>query len=199
MAGTIKDRVYAAAETVSQERTPTVTAVRESAGVSMADASRYLKEWKSDREAATRQIIEAPPAVIEQGQRVAAAIWNEAIKLAGERHAADQTKWEEEHIVLTAEVAELVAAADAAEAAHKDKSEQVERALTEAQSEVAAMTAAVQKTQGETVTAVQENTGLRAKLAAAQATAETLQQSMDAVIAKISATKAGDNRADTKS
>ena len=199
MAGTIKDRVYAAAETVSQEKTPTVTAVRKSAGVSMADASRYLKEWKTDREAATRQIIEAPPAVIEQGQRVAAAIWNEAIKLADERHTADQTKWEEEKTALTAEVAELVAAADAAEAAHKDKSEQDERARAEAQSEVAAMTAAVQKAQSETATTVQENTDLQTKLTAAQATAETLQHSMDAVIAKISTTKPRDNKPDGNS
>ena len=189
MASPIKERVYAAAATISEERAPTVTAVREAAGVSMADASHYLKEWKNEREAAIRQMIAAPPAMIEQGQRLAGVIWDEAITLAGGRHAADLQKWKDERALLSAEVAELVAAADAMEATYSQKAEQDAHALTQAQSEAAAMAAAVENAQAETATVAAENTDLRTELAAVQATAKTLQSSMDAVIAKISTPK----------
>ena len=43
----VKDRVYAAAGRISAEKNPTVATVREAAGVSNADAGRYLKEWRA--------------------------------------------------------------------------------------------------------------------------------------------------------
>ena len=43
----VKDRVYVAAERISTEKNPTVVIVREAAGVSNADAGRYLKEWRA--------------------------------------------------------------------------------------------------------------------------------------------------------
>ncbi len=49
MAQSVKDRVYAAAERISAERRPTVSTVRAAAGVSNADATRYLKEWSEER------------------------------------------------------------------------------------------------------------------------------------------------------
>ena len=195
----IKERVYAAAEKIGEDRTPTVTAVREAAGVSMADASRYLKEWKSDREAATRQIIAAPPTMIEHGQRLAAAIWDEAIKLASERHGADHKKWEEERAVLTAEVADLVAAADGAEAAHSLKAEKDAQALSEARTEMAVTATALEDARAEAAATAEENADLRGRLAAVQATADTLQKSLDAVIAKISPGKSAHGRSDPKS
>ncbi|MET3810827.1 hypothetical protein ABIB14_001935 [Arthrobacter sp. UYEF3] len=45
MTQSVKDRVYAAAEKISAERRPTVSTVRAAAGVSNADAIRYMKEW----------------------------------------------------------------------------------------------------------------------------------------------------------
>ena len=186
MASSSKDRVYAAAEKVSEERPPTVTAVREAAGVSMADASRYLKEWKSDHEAAIRQVIAAPPAIVEQGQKLAAAIWAEAVRLAGEQHAAVQAKWEEDTAALTKEVEELVAAADAMEVAHHREVEEAAQSLTQAQSEAATAAEAAEVARHDAAAVHTQNAELGAKLAAAQATAQTLQKSMEAVLARIS-------------
>ena len=183
----IKERVYAAADKVGEDRTPTVTAVREAAGVSMADASRYLKEWKNDREASTRQMITAPPAVIEQGQKLAAAIWSEAVTLAGESHAAVQAQWEQESAALTTEIEELIASADATDEEHRRQIEEVEQTLAKATDQAAASADAAEAMREEARSAREESSELRAKLAAAQATVETLQKSMDAVLARIPA------------
>jgi hypothetical protein len=48
----VKDRVFAAAEQISAERRPTVSTVRALAGVSNAGATRYLKEWSEEKQAA---------------------------------------------------------------------------------------------------------------------------------------------------
>ena len=187
MAQGSKDRVYAAAEEISGTRTPTVTAVREAAGVSMADASRYLKEWKNDREDATRQMIAAPAAVIEQGQKLSAAIWSEAVTLAGESHAAVQAQWEQETAALTAEIEELIASADTADAEHRQQIEQAGQALAKANDQAAASAHTAETMREEAQEVREESSELRAKLAAAQATVDTLQKSMDAVLARIPA------------
>lgn len=60
MNSSIKDRVYAAAEQISVERNPTVSTVREVAGVSNADAGRYLKQWREEKAAAGTRTPRSP-------------------------------------------------------------------------------------------------------------------------------------------
>ena len=78
--------MYAAAEHISAERAPTVSAVREAAAVSMADASRYLKQWKQEQATATAAVVAAPGTVTDQAAKLAGTLWTEAVKLAGEDH-----------------------------------------------------------------------------------------------------------------
>ncbi|WP_028268106.1 DNA-binding protein [Arthrobacter sp. MA-N2] len=66
MTSSVKDRVYAAAEQISAERRPTVSTVRAAAGVSNADATRYLKEWTEEKQAASGQVAATPAALLEQ-------------------------------------------------------------------------------------------------------------------------------------
>ncbi|WP_035780006.1 DNA-binding protein, partial [Arthrobacter sp. H14] len=119
MAESSKERVYAAAARIGADRVPTVTAVREAAGVSMADASRYLRQWKEDAVAATAAVVAAPGALTDQAQKLAGTIWAEAVRLAGEDHRAAQAAWEAEKKALGQEIDELVTAADSAEAQHR--------------------------------------------------------------------------------
>jgi hypothetical protein len=67
---------------------PTVSTVRAAAGVSNADATRYLKEWSEEKQAAGGQVAAAPAALLEQAARLAGACWAEASGLADGRHAA---------------------------------------------------------------------------------------------------------------
>ena len=108
----VKDRVYAAAEQISAERRPTVSTVRAAAGVSNADATRYLKEWSEEKRAAGGQVAAAPAVLLEQAARLAGACWAEASTLADARHAAVEKAWLQEKKDLTVEVAELVADLD---------------------------------------------------------------------------------------
>ena len=76
----VKDRVYAAAERISAERNPTVATVREAAGVSNADATRFLKEWRAERDSAGSKIAATPAAITEQALRLAGTVWEEAVR-----------------------------------------------------------------------------------------------------------------------
>jgi hypothetical protein len=58
------------------------------AGVSNADATRYLKEWSEEKQAAGGQVAATPAALLEHAARLAGACWAEASTLANERHAA---------------------------------------------------------------------------------------------------------------
>jgi hypothetical protein len=108
----VKDRVFAAAEQISAERRPTVSTVRALAGVSNADATRYLKEWAEEKSAAGGQVAAAPAALLEQAARLGGACWAEASTLADARHAAAEAGWVQEKKDLGLEVAELVADLD---------------------------------------------------------------------------------------
>jgi chromosome segregation ATPase len=128
----VKDRVYAAAEQISAERRPTVSTVRAAAGVSNADATRYLKEWSEEKTAAGGQVAATPAALLEQAARLAGACWAEASALADGRHAAAEAAWAQERKDLNLEVAELVADLDKVNAG-KDS------AVTELTARIAAM------------------------------------------------------------
>jgi hypothetical protein len=124
-----KDRVFAAAEPISAERHPTVSAVRAAAGVSNADPMRYFKEWTEEKQAAGGQVAATPAAILEQAARLAGACWAEASIAANERHAAAEAVWAQEKKDLNEEVAELVADLD--------------KATTEKESAVAELTARI--------------------------------------------------------
>lgn len=109
-----RDRVYAAAERIGAERRPTVSTVRAEAGVSNADATRYLKEWNEEKLSAHRTLAAAPPALLEQASRLAGACWAEASAIAAERHAGVEAVWAKESGDKDLEVAELVADLDRA-------------------------------------------------------------------------------------
>ena len=112
MAQSVKERVYAAAERISAERRPTVSTVRAAAGVSNADATRYLKEWSEERAAAGGVLAATPATLLEAAARLAGTAWAEASVLADERHAAVEAVWVQERKDKDMEVAELVADLD---------------------------------------------------------------------------------------
>jgi hypothetical protein len=77
--------------------------------VSNADATRYLKEWVEEKQAAGGQVAATPAAVLEQAARLAGACWAEASAVATERPAAAEAVWAQEKKDLGLEIAELVA------------------------------------------------------------------------------------------
>ena len=185
MASSVKDRVFAAAEQISVERRPTVSTVRAAAGVSNADATRYLKEWLEERQAAGGQVAATPPALLEQAARLAGACWAEASAIANERHAAAEAAWAQEKKDLNLEVAELVADLDKVsaekESAVADLSARVaalERELTAAGEQLAQAQAAEQEARKEAADA-------ETRVAAAEARAGTLQEAHDALLQRI--------------
>ena len=82
-----KGRVYAAADRISAERSPTVSTVRELARVSNADATRYLKAWKLEHLAAAGKIAATPQPVTELAVRKAGVVWAEAATADYARHS----------------------------------------------------------------------------------------------------------------
>ena len=89
----VKDRVYAAAERISATTNPTVATVREAAGVSNADAGRYLKQWRVERESAGSKIAATPPVITEQAMRLAGTVWEAAVSTATAEHAVVEKAW----------------------------------------------------------------------------------------------------------
>ncbi|MGY2747644.1 chromosome segregation ATPase [Arthrobacter sp. UYCu723] len=185
MALSVKDRVFAAAEQISAERRPTVSTVRAAAGVSNADAARYLKEWVEEKQAAGGQVAATPAAVLEQAARLAGACWAEASTLANERHAAAEAVWAQEKKDLGLEISELVADLDKV-TAEKDA------AVTELTARVAALDtqAAAMEAQLEQARVAEQQASSAAadavaRVAAAEARAETLQKAHDALLQRI--------------
>ncbi|WP_456506266.1 DNA-binding protein [Arthrobacter sp. UYCu723] len=181
----MKDRVFAAAEQISAERRPTVSTVRAAAGVSNADAARYLKEWVEEKQAAGGQVAATPAAVLEQAARLAGACWAEASTLANERHAAAEAVWAQEKKDLGLEISELVADLDKV-TAEKDA------AVTELTARVAALDtqAAAMEAQLEQARVAEQQASSAAadavaRVAAAEARAETLQKAHDALLQRI--------------
>jgi hypothetical protein len=73
-----------------------VSSVRQAAGVSSADATRYLKEWWEEKAAAGTQIAATPHAVLEHAARLAGRVWAEVAKLTDDRHAGIEAQWPRE-------------------------------------------------------------------------------------------------------
>lgn len=185
MALSVKDRVFAAAEQISAERRPTVSTVRAAAGVSNADATRYLKEWVEEKQAAGGQVAATPAAVLEQAARLAGACWAEASALANERHTAAEAVWAQEKKDLALEISELVADLDKVGAEKDAAVTELTARVTALETEAAAMKAQLEQAR----TAEQQSSniaaGAAARLAAAEARAETLQRAHDSLLQRI--------------
>ncbi|WP_311380039.1 DNA-binding protein [Arthrobacter sp. ISL-72] len=194
----MKDRVYAAAERISAERRPTVSTVRSAAGVSNADATRYLKEWSEERQAAGSQLAATPATLLEASARLAGTAWAEASALADERHAGVEATWVQERKDRDAEIAELVADLDRVteekDAAVSGLSTQVQ----ELQAQLGALAAELEESRATERAATAEAAEAGTKLAASAARDTAMQAAYAALLARITPaqTRATDQGAD---
>ena len=185
----VKDRVYAAAERISAERNPTVATVREAAGVSNADATRFLKEWRAERDSAGSKIAATPAAITEQALRLAGTVWEEAVRTATAEHSVIEKAWRDEKAHKDREINELAADLDTATRTHeetvKEMRTQVEEANQAARDNAAAAAEAREQLAVAARGHVDEVVELKSQLAEARATIATLQQTQEALIARI--------------
>lgn len=184
-----KNRVYAAAESISAEKNPTVATVREVAGVSNADATRYLKEWRAERDGAGSRIAATPAPIAEQALRLAGTVWEEAVRSATAEHAIIEKAWRDEKEHKDREINELATDLDTATRSHqeavKELRTQVEESNQAARDNAASAADARDALEVAEREHAQEIAELKSKIAQAQATVMTLQQTQDALIARI--------------
>lgn len=185
MALSVKDRVFAAAEQISAERRPTVSTVRAAAGVSNADATRYLKEWTEEKQAAGGQVAATPPSILEQAARLAGAVWAEASSLATERHQAAEEVWAREKKELNEEVAELVADLDAVTAEKESATAELATQIEELKRQLGVNIEQLEQARAAEQEATSAATAATTRAAAAEARAEALQEAHDSLLARI--------------
>ncbi|MDI3243019.1 DNA-binding protein [Arthrobacter sp. AL08] len=185
MALSVKDRVFAAAEQISAERRPTVSTVRAAAGVSNADATRYLKEWVEEKQAAGGQVAATPATVLEQAARLAGACWAEASTVANERHAAAEAVWAQEKKDLGQEISELVADLDKVTGEKDAAVTELTARVNALKTQAAEMTAQLEQARAAEQQASAAAADAAARVAAAEARAETLQKAHDALLQRI--------------
>lgn len=185
MALSVKDRVFAAAEQISAERRPTVSTVRAAAGVSNADATRYLKEWVEEKQAAGGQVAATPATVLEQAARLAGACWAEASAVADERHAAVEAVWAQEKKDLGLEISELVADLDEVTGKKDAAVAELTARVNVLETQAAEMTAQLEQARAAEQQASTTAADAAARVAAAEARAETLQKAHDALLQRI--------------
>lgn len=181
----VRDRVYAAAEQISAERRPTVSTVRAAAGVSNADATRYLKEWSEEKAAAGGQVAAAPAALLEQAARLAGACWAEASALADARHAVLEAAWVQEKKDLTLEISELVADLDRVGAEKDAAVTDLKARITALETGAAAAAGQLGQARAAAQEAAREASTALTRLAAAEARSATLEQAHDALLARV--------------
>jgi chromosome segregation ATPase len=181
----VKDRVFAAAEQISGERRPTVSTVRAAAGVSNADATRYLKEWNEEKQAAGGQVAATPPAILEQAARLAGAVWAEASSAANERHQAAEELWAREKKELQEEVAELVADLDAFTAEKDTAAAELASQIEELQRQVRANAEQLDRARAAEQEASSAMAAATTRAAAAEARAEALQEAHNSLLERI--------------
>lgn len=185
MALSVKDRVFAAAEEISVERRPTVSTVRAAAGVSNADATRYLKEWVEEKQSAGGQVAATPPVLLEQAARLAGAVWAEASGVAGERHAAAEAVWAREKKELNEEVAELVRDLDTVTGEKDAAVTEFGARITALENQAAAMAKQLKTAQEAEREAAAALAAATTRAAAAEARADALQGAHDALLQRI--------------
>lgn len=166
-------------EQISAERRPTVYTVRAAAGVSNADATRYLKEWVEEKQAAGGQVAATPAAVLEQAVRLAGCCWAEASTLANERHTAAEAVWTQEKKDLALEISELVADLDKASAEKEAAVTELTARITALETQTTAVEAQLEQARTAEQQASRTAADAAASLAAAEARADTLQKAHD--------------------
>ncbi len=181
----VKDRVFAAAEQISAERRPTVSTVRAAAGVSNADATRYLKEWVEEKQAAGGQVAATPATVLEQAARLAGACWGEASVLANERHAAAEAVWAQAKKDLALEISELVADLDKVGAEKDAAITELTARIIALETQATEMEAQLEQARTAEQQASSTAADAAARLAAADARTDTLQKAHDALLQRI--------------
>lgn len=185
MAQSVKDRVFAAAEQISVERRPTVSTVRAAAGVSNADATRYLKEWNEEKQAAGGQVAATPPAILEQAARLAGAVWAEASTAANERHQAAEELWAREKKELNEEVAELVADLDKVTAEKESATSELTNQIEELKRQLGATAEQLEQARAAEQEATSAAAAATTRAAAAEARAEALQEAHNSLLERI--------------
>jgi chromosome segregation ATPase len=192
MTSSVKDRVFAAAEQIGAERRPTVSTVRAAAGVSNADATRYLKEWNEEKLAAGGQVAATPPALLEQATRLAAACWAEASTQAAERHTAVETAWAQERKDKDQEIAELVDDLDKAAAEKESAAAEFQARITALESgaealeqQLAALGSELQEARAAERAAAGAAAEAEKKLASAEARSATLEKVHNALLQRV--------------
>ncbi|MBG6192448.1 hypothetical protein IWX64_003420 [Arthrobacter sp. CAN_A212] len=183
--GSARDRVFAAAEKISAERNPTVSSVREAAGVSNADATRYLKAWREESAVAGSRIAATPQPLLDQAARLAGSVWADAVALAAEQHAALEARWVKEGQDKDTELAELVADLDRITSEKNAQAAALNTELMAAVTRAEDAEGRVHQAETAAVSARSDAGTLAHDLAAARARADTLQQSHDALIQRI--------------
>lgn len=185
----VKDRVYAAAERISAEKNPTVATVREAAGVSNADATRFLKEWRAERDSAGSKIAATPATITEQALRLAGTVWEEAVRTASAEHAIIEKAWRDEMAHKDREINELAADLDTAARTHQETVKELKTQVEEDNRAARDNAAAAAEAREQLVITVrkhaEEIAELKSQLAQARAMVTILQQTQEALIARI--------------
>ena len=185
--------MFAAAERISATANPTVATVREAAGVSNADAGRFLKEWRAERDSAGSKIAATPTTITEQALRLAGTVWEEAVHTATAEHAIIEKAWQDEKAHKDREINELATDLDTAARTHEETlmelRTQVEEANQAARDNAVATTEAREQLALAASKHADEVTEPKSRLAEARATVTTLQKTQEALIARIQPTK----------
>jgi chromosome segregation ATPase len=170
-----------------------VSTVRAAAGVSNADATRYLKEWTEEKQAAGGQVAATPAALLEQAARLAGACWAEASALATGRHSAIEVVWAQERKEKDLEIAELVAdldkanaESDAAAAEHGKDMARLQAQSAALERQLAAIGKQLEDSRESERAAAKEAADAVRKLATAEVRATTLEQVHNALLRRVS-------------
>ncbi|MGY2747830.1 DNA-binding protein [Arthrobacter sp. UYCu723] len=185
MTQSVKDRVYAAAEQISAERRPTVSTVRAAAGVSNADATRYLKEWTEERQAAGSQLAATPATLLEAAARLAGTAWAEATALADSRHAGVEATWAQERKDRDAEIAELVEDLDQLTGEKDTAVSGLSTQVEELKAQLTALAGELEESRGAERAAAAAAAEAATKLAASAARDTAMQAAYEALLARI--------------
>lgn len=188
----VKDRVFAAAEQISAERRPTVSTVRAAAGVSNADATRYLKEWVEEKQSAGGQVAATPAGILEQAARLAGACWAEASAAANERHAAAEGLWAQEKKNLNEEVAELVSDLDKVTAEKDSAVAELTARIAELERRSIAVAEQLEQARAAEREAAAAASAAATRAAAAEARAGALREAHDALLQRITPEATGE-------
>ncbi len=185
----VKNRVFAAAGRISATANPTVATVREAAGVSNADAGRFLKEWRAERDSAGSKIAATPATITEHALRLAGTVWEEAVRAATAEHAVIEKAWRDESAHKDREINELATDLDAAARNHEETVTELQTRVEEANQAARDNAASAAEAREQLAVTARKHAGevagLKSQLAEARATATTLQQTQDALIARI--------------